>query len=138
MRWRREARQVLYCDFLSMHPIVCTLMRLWKFVIAQGVDLTSSTDRVRSLLETVSPGRSQAPRVLVPALDHCSGSTASRIFPVRTKYDGQSQTIGLNYLTSEKPLWFTLADVIASKLLNGTVPTSSRRSPSRQKNRKLA
>ncbi len=28
----------------------------------------------------------------------------------------------MNYLTSEKPLWFTLADVIASKLLSGKVP----------------
>jgi DNA polymerase family B len=28
----------------------------------------------------------------------------------------------LNHLTSEKPLWFTLADVIASKLLSGRVP----------------
>src|ERR1700727_2714041 len=45
------------------------------------------------------------------------------VFPVRTKYDGQSQTIGLNYLTSDKPLWFTLADVIASKLLSGRIPT---------------
>ena len=34
----------------------------------------------------------------------------------------KSQTIGFNYLTSDTPLWFTLADVIASKLLTGKVP----------------
>ena len=28
VRWRREIRQVLYCDFLSMYPTVCTLMGL--------------------------------------------------------------------------------------------------------------
>ena len=44
------------------------------------------------------------------------------IFPVRAKYDGKSQTIGLNYLTSDSPVWFTLADVIASKVLTGKVP----------------
>ena len=44
------------------------------------------------------------------------------IFPVRAKYDGKSQTIGLNYLTSEYPLWFTLADVIAARLLGGKSP----------------
>ena len=44
------------------------------------------------------------------------------VFPVRTKYDGQSQTIGLNCLTIDRPLWFTLADVIASKLLSGKAP----------------
>jgi hypothetical protein len=35
VRWRREIRQVLYCDFLSMYPTVCTLMGLWHFVIAR-------------------------------------------------------------------------------------------------------
>ena len=32
------------------------------------------------------------------------------------------RTIGLNYLTSDRPLWFTLADCIASKLLTGRAP----------------
>ncbi len=31
-------------------------------------------------------------------------------------------TIGANYLTSEQPLWFTLADCIAAKLLTGKAP----------------
>src|SRR5271165_6268517 len=35
VRWRREILQVLYCDFLSMYPTVCTLMGLWRFVTAQ-------------------------------------------------------------------------------------------------------
>jgi hypothetical protein len=123
VRWRREVRQVLYCDFLSMYPTVCTLMRLWKFVISQGVDWTSSTDRVRSLLETVSLDDLKRPKFWPLLSTIVRVAPQADIFPVRTKYDGQSQTIGLNHLTSEQPLWFTLADVIASKLLNGTVPT---------------
>ena len=123
VRWPREVRQVLDRDFLSMYPTVCTLMRLWKFVIAQGVDWTSSTDRVRSLLETVSLDDLKRPEFWSLLSTIVRVAPQADIFPVRTKYDGQSQTIGLNYLTSEKPLWFTLADVIASKLLNGTVPT---------------
>jgi len=43
------------------------------------------------------------------------------IFPVRAKYDGKSQTIGLNYLTTEMPLWLTLAEVIAAKVLGGKI-----------------
>ena len=31
-------------------------------------------------------------------------------------------TIGLNYLSSDQPLWFTLADVLASKFLTGKTP----------------
>lgn len=34
---RRVVTPVLYCDFLSMYPTVCTLMGLWRFVIAKGV-----------------------------------------------------------------------------------------------------
>jgi hypothetical protein len=34
---RRIICQVLYCDFLSMYPTVCTLMGLWRFVIAKGM-----------------------------------------------------------------------------------------------------
>ena len=36
VRIRREIRQVMLCDFLSMYPTVCTLMRLWPFIIANG------------------------------------------------------------------------------------------------------
>ena len=122
VRWRREIRQVLYCDFLSMYPTVCTLMRLWRFVIAQGMDWTTSTDRVRSLLETVSLDDLKRPEFWPLLTTIVRVAPQADIFPVRTKYDGKSQTIGLNYLTSEKPLWFTLADVIASKLLSGRVP----------------
>jgi hypothetical protein len=35
---RRTVVQVLYCDFLSMYPTVCTLMGLWRWVIAKGID----------------------------------------------------------------------------------------------------
>jgi hypothetical protein len=43
--------------------------------------------------------------------------------PIRAPYgdDGQA-TIGANYLTCEEGIWFTLADCIASKFLNGKVP----------------
>ena len=44
------------------------------------------------------------------------------IFPVRAKYCDESQTIGLNFISSEKLLWYTLADAIASKLLTGKPP----------------
>jgi hypothetical protein len=45
------------------------------------------------------------------------------IFPARANYAGEGQlTIGANYLTSKTPLWFTLADCIAAKLLTGKTP----------------
>ncbi|NLG65915.1 MAG: hypothetical protein GX537_09955, partial [Actinobacteria bacterium] len=48
----------------------------------------------------------------------------SDLLPVRAAYDERSgaYSIGLNYLTCKEPLWFTLADVCASKLLTGKTP----------------
>jgi hypothetical protein len=52
---RREVRQVLYCDFLSMYPTVCTLMGLWRFVIARETLWRDATDE--ALLQDARPGR---------------------------------------------------------------------------------
>ena len=49
------------------------------------------------------------------------------ILPVRTVYGqehaGEQTTIGLNPLTSDKPIWFAGPDLVASLLLTGRVPT---------------
>ena len=45
------------------------------------------------------------------------------IFPVRSRYGSEPiATIGLNYLSADQALWFTLADCMASKLLTGKSP----------------
>jgi hypothetical protein len=122
VRWRREIRQVLYCDFLSMYPTVCTLMGLWRFVRAQGMEWSDATENIRSLVNSISLDDLQR-REFWPLLTTLVRvSPNADIFPVRAKYDGKSRTIGLNYLTSDSPVWHTLADVIAAKLLGGKSP----------------
>jgi hypothetical protein len=120
---RREAVRVLYCDFLSMYPTVCTLMRLWKFVIGRGLTWYDSTDETREFLRNVTlkdlcdTAAWQKLHTLVQVLPQ------GDILPVRAPYGPEPQlTVGLNHLTSENQLWFTLADCIASKLLTGRVP----------------
>lgn len=44
------------------------------------------------------------------------------ILPVRAVYNNETQNIGINRLTSKKPIWFAGPDVIASLLLTGKVP----------------
>ena len=122
VHWRREIRQVLYCDFLSMYPTVCTLMGLWRFVIAQGMDCSDTTEKTRALVNSISLDELQRPEFWPLLTTIVRVAPQADIFPVRAKYDGKSQTIGLNYLTSDIPLWMTLADVIASKLQTGKPP----------------
>ncbi len=120
---RREIVRVAYCDFASMYPTVCTLMGLWRFVIAEGVEEHDATDATRVLLKDLSLEQLRDPafwpglRVLVEVKPDAD------IFPVRARYgEGPSNTIGVNYLSADRTLWFTLADCIASTLLAGKPP----------------
>lgn len=123
IRIRREIRQVMLCDFLSMYPTVCTLMGLWRNVIATGIEHYDATAEATKLLESVTLETLQSKAIwqklaiLVRVKPDCD------IFPVRAEYgDAKQATIGLNYLTAERPLWFTLADCIVAKLLGGKNP----------------
>lgn len=121
---RREIVQVLYCDFLSMYPTVCTLMGLWRYVTAQGIDWTESTDEIQALLNNIHYDDLKNREAWTKLAVLVQVQPNDDIFPVRAKYNGSSSyTIALNRLTSlETPLWFTFADCIASKILTGGTP----------------
>jgi predicted transcriptional regulator len=123
VRIRREPVQVLYCDFLSMYPTVCTLMSLWRFVVAEGVRWFDATEEVRRFLDNVSLEDLQKPETWTRLRTLVRVKPEADVFPVRGRYGEEGQyTIGLNHLTSEEPLWYTLADCVASKLLTGKAP----------------
>lgn len=120
---RREIIQVAYCDFLSMYPTVCTLMNLWRFVIAKGIRSRDSTKETRTFLKDIKLSDLQSQKTWRALTTLVQIEPDEDTLPVRARYGGSNQqTIGLNYLTSENPLWFTLADVIGSKLLTGKYP----------------
>jgi hypothetical protein len=98
-------------------------MRLWHFVIADGVIWHDATLETRALLDriTVDALLSKDIWTQFPILVRLEPN--ADIFPVRARYgDAEQATIGVNYLTSDRSHWFTLADCIASKLLTGKVP----------------
>ncbi len=120
---RKMAVQVLYCDFLSMYPTVCTLMGLWRFVVAQGMTWRDNTEETRTFLDTINMRDLQRQETWRSLTTLVQVMPDSDVFPVRAKYGGDAQyTIGSNYLTSDTPMWFTLADCISSKLLSGRTP----------------
>jgi hypothetical protein len=123
---RRQIVPVIHTDYLSMYPMVCTLMGLWEFVRANGVMHSDDSQAIRELLASPRDG-------LVERLRRKEGWTDltvlaqvlldRNLFPVRAQYpEGETATIGMNHLSSDKPLWFTLADVLASKILTGRTP----------------
>ena len=120
---RREVRQVLYCDFLSMYPTVCTLMGLWQFVIAREIRWRDATEEATSFLNEVTLTDLRSPATWPRLTTLVQVAPDDDIVPVRAHYLGEQQaTIGVNHLSSSEPLWFTMADCIASKISTGRAP----------------
>jgi hypothetical protein len=126
IRVRHIPVPVVYTDFTSQYPTVNTLLGLWSLLIAQRVRVRDVTQEVQALLESLTVDRlldqQTWPELAFFALIQPDGD----ILPVRTIYgDGQSgnQTnIGLNPLTSDKPIWFAGPDIVGSNLLQGRPP----------------
>jgi hypothetical protein len=128
VRIRREVRQIVLTDFKSMYPTVNTLMGLWDFLIADGYSTRESTSETQALLERIALADLQQPSTWRKLSTLVQLKPDDDILPLRTRYseDRDGLTIGLNYVSSEIPLWYTLADVIASKLLSGRAPQIER------------
>jgi hypothetical protein len=122
VRWRKVVRRVFHTDFTAMYPTVCTLQGLWRFMTATGFETREATAEARALLESVSASDLQD-RAFWPKLAMLVRITPDGdLLPVRAAYCAEkSATIGLNYLSAQ-PVWMTLADCIAGKLLSGKTP----------------
>lgn len=123
---RRQITPVVHTDFLSMYPTVCTLMGLWTLVRANGVTHHDDTSAVIALLarprdEVVEQLRTKAGWKDLASLVQVKPK--HDLFPIRAQYPGgDTLNIGLNHLSADEPQWFTLADVLASKVLTGRTP----------------
>jgi DNA polymerase family B len=104
-------------------PTVCTLMGLWRWVIAKGVDWRDSTEETRALLERITLNDLQRAEMWRNLATLVQVLPDGEILPLRAKYSGEAQyTIGLNRVTGDQPLWYALADCIDSKILSGRTP----------------
>lgn len=120
---RRKIARVLYCDFLSMYPTVCTLMGLWRFVIANGMSFFDTTAETSDWLDNAKPDDLQSSTNWRRLATLVQIHPDDDVLPVRAQYQNEgATTIGLNHLKYEGALWFTLADCLASKFLNGKAP----------------
>jgi DNA polymerase type B, organellar and viral len=126
IRIRRTPVPVVYTDFTSQYPTVNTLLGLWSLLTAEKVRVRDVNQEVRALLQSLSPDRLLDQRTWPKLAFFALIQPDADILPVRTIYgDGQSgnQTnIGLNPLTSDKPIWFAGPDVVGSILLKGRPP----------------
>lgn len=131
VRQRRAITQIVYCDFTSMYPTVSTLMGLWRFVIARGVKWRDATGETRAFVERITLADLQKPATWRQLHVIVQIEPDGNVLPLRAKYRYEPTpldrrkdhyTIGLNHVSSDRPLWYALPDVIACKLLTGHAP----------------
>jgi hypothetical protein len=109
-------------DFMSEYPTVNELLGNWEILTAKSVTFPDATKEVRKLLSQITLD-SCFQRKLWPRFKFFALVKPDKdILPVRTVYNGTTQNIGINYLSSEEPIWFAGPDIIASILLTGKVP----------------
>jgi hypothetical protein len=123
-RIRRTRVPVAYCDFLSMYPTVCSLMRLWELLTTESVQIdVEAADEVQALLDQITLEDCFHPERWPELVGIAEIEPADDIVPVRARYGSTlSWQIGVNPLSSAEPMWFTIADLVASKLLTGKAP----------------
>jgi len=123
VRVRKTPMLVNLIDFLSMYPTMCILQELWRFVISDHIVYFNDTDKVKEFVDKASLETLQDPKAWKELTAIVQIVPDEDILPVRTKYGNKhTYNIGLNYLSSYDPIWYALADVIASKLLTGKAP----------------
>lgn len=109
-------------DFMSQYPTVNELLDNWSVLTAETVDFPDATEEVRQLLSQITLERC-FDRALWQQFKFFALVRPDRdIFPVRTLYNGTTQNIGVNYLTSKEPIWFAGPDIIGSILHTGKAP----------------
>jgi hypothetical protein len=109
-------------DFMSQYPTVNELLGNWEVLTAESVTFPDATDEIRKLLSRVTLERCFDRRFWSKFRFFALVRPDNDILPVRTVYNGTTQNIGINHLTSKEALWFAGPDIIASILLTGKVP----------------
>jgi hypothetical protein len=113
---------VVPVDFTSEYPTCCVLLGLFDVLTAKSVALQEDTRRVRRLLSHISLDECFDPDTWDNFKFFALVQPDEDILPIRTVYDGVTQNIGNNYLSSETPLWFAGCDLISSVIRTKKVP----------------
>nr|WP_232221985.1 DNA polymerase [Methanococcoides burtonii] len=121
---RKEPVKVTTLDFTSMYPTITMEMDLWKFMIAESLEMKDITDEIKEMLSKVNLAYLQNKDNWKDFVVMVKIQPDEDIVPVRMDYKGSGTgyNVGINYLSSDSELWYALPDVINSVILTGKVP----------------
>lgn len=123
IRVRHQELPIVVCDTTSEYPSVAGLLGLWPLLIAENIEVKECTEEARKILNTVDIRTILNPSKWLELRFFALIKPSSDVIPVRAMYGESGDTnIGLNPLTSEKPIWYAGPDLAASRLLTGRAP----------------
>jgi hypothetical protein len=121
-RIRKTPVPVILTDFTSQYPTVNALLGNWGVLKASDIRFRPCTGKVRKWLSKMTFEDTFNPEFWKNLSFFALVKPEKDILPVRTVYNGRTRNIGLNYLTSQKPIWYAGPDIVASALLQGKIP----------------
>jgi hypothetical protein len=114
---------VVYLDFLSMYPTVCSLLNLWQLLIAERIAVEECTGEITALLAGISVDAVFAPQVWQRMVGLVQLVPDGDILPTRAHFGGAAAwQIGVTPYTASAPQWYTIPDAVAATLLTGRPP----------------
>lgn len=113
---------VVPVDFTSEYPSCCALLGLFDVLTAKRVTFDDDTANIRRFLRRITLEGCFKPAMWRRSRFFALIKPDDDILPVRAVYNGVTQNIGNNHLTSDTPLWTAGLDLIASIIRTGRVP----------------
>lgn len=121
-RIRKTKVPVIHTDFTSQYPTVNALLGNWEILKASSIHFEDCTKVARRILSSVRLSTTFDPRFWKKLSFFVLVKPHDDILPVRTVYGGKTQNIGLNFLRSNRPIWYAGPDAVASALLTDNPP----------------
>ncbi len=126
-RIRKTPVPVTYLDCTSTYPTLFCLMDMYSFLSAEKIENSVTTEHTQKFLDDVALQNISRKETWKNLATICKiVPDGSMIVPVRSGYgSNKTQNTGVDYLksTDGTSLWYTVSDLIASKLLTGHPPT---------------
>jgi len=116
---------VSYVDFTNMYPTIFVLLEMYNFLIAEKITYQYTTEKTQELLDSITLEDVNKKETWKGLVTICRIVPNEDVLPVRSVYGNKNTTnIGTNYLksTDKTSLWYTIHDLIASKLFTGKTP----------------
>lgn len=109
-----------------MYPTVNALLGSWDILTAETVEWVDATDEVRALLGTVYASSCFQKDLWRQLCFFAEVMPNQDVLPLRTRYDGRNLGIGVNHVTSARPLVYAGPDLVSSAILTGKSPEVTR------------